>query len=76
MSALSVPGAVVMMVRTAVPEVMPEMLTGLVEPKLNEGGFLAPLGLEVIAAVNVTLPVKPATGATVMVAVLSACAGT
>ena len=53
----------------AVPAVAPVMSTGLVEPKLRVGGSTAPLGLEVTAAVNVTSPVKPLAGVTVMVEV-------
>ena len=60
-------GAVVLMVRVAVPAVVPVMLTGLVEPKLNVGRYSAPDGLDVIAAVSATLPVKPPVGVTVMV---------
>ena len=45
------------------------MLTGLVEPKLNVGGCCAPPGLEVIAAVSGTVPVKPPAGVTVIVEV-------
>jgi hypothetical protein len=43
------------------------MLTGVVAPKLNVGVSVAPLGLEVMAAVNATLPVNPPLGVTVMV---------
>jgi hypothetical protein len=57
------------MVRVALPAAVPVMLTGLVEPKLRVGGFCAPLGLEVTAAVRATLPVKPPLGVTVMVEV-------
>ena len=53
--------------RVAVPAAVPEMLTGLVEPKLNVGGSCAPLGLEVTVAVSATLPVKPPDGVTVIV---------
>jgi hypothetical protein len=51
--------AVVVMVSVAVPP--PELVTftGLVEPKLKPGRFCAPAGLDVIAAVNETLPAKP-----------------
>jgi len=66
---LQPPAAVVVMVRVAVPAVAPVMSTGLVEPKLRVGGSTAPLGLEVTAAVNVTSPVKPLAGVTVMVEV-------
>src|ERR1039458_7351934 len=61
--------AVVLMVRVAVPAVVPVMLTGLVEPKLKLGIYWAPFGLEVMAAVSVTLPVKPPAGVTVRVEV-------
>ena len=53
----------------AVPAVAPVMLTGLVEPKLRVGVSCAPLGLEVMAAVRATLPVKPPLGVTVIVEV-------
>jgi hypothetical protein len=43
------------------------MLTGDVVPKLNVGGSVAPFGLEVRVAVNVTLPVNPPLGVTVIV---------
>jgi hypothetical protein len=43
------------------------MLTGDVVPKLNVGGSVAPFGLVVRAAVNVTLPVNPPLGVTVIV---------
>jgi hypothetical protein len=56
-------------VRVAVPEFGPVIFTGLVEPKLKEGGYWAPVGLAVTAAVSTTLPVKPLTGVTVMVEV-------
>jgi hypothetical protein len=59
--------AVVLMVSVAVPAVAPVILTGLVEPKLNVGGYWAPDGLEVIAAVSATFPVKPPAGVTVIV---------
>jgi hypothetical protein len=61
--------AVVETVRVAVPAVVPVMLTGVVDPKLKVGGYWAPVGLEVRLAVNVTLPVKPPAGVTVMVEV-------
>ena len=56
-------------VRVAVPGFEPVIFTGLVEPKLKEGGYWAPVGLAVTAAVSTTLPVKPLTGVTVMVEV-------
>jgi len=58
------------MVSVAVPALALVIFTGLVEPKLNVGGFWAPAGLDVIAAVSVTLPVKPPLGVTVIVEVL------
>ena len=61
--------AVVVIVRVAVPAVVPVMLAGLVEPKLKEGRYWAPAGLEVTEAVSATLPVKPPAGVTVMVEV-------
>jgi hypothetical protein len=63
-------GAVVEMVRVAVPAVPLLMFTGLVEPKLKVGGYSAAVGLEVTAAVIVTLPVKPPDGVTEIVEVL------
>ena len=57
------------MVSVAVTADVPVMLTGLVEPKLSGGGSWAPDGLDVIAAVSVTLPVKPPPGVTVIVEV-------
>jgi hypothetical protein len=59
--------AVVEIVRMAVPAVVPVILTGLVEPKLNVGRYCAPDGLVVTTAVSATLPVKPPLGVTVMV---------
>jgi hypothetical protein len=59
--------AVVERVRVACPALAPVMLTGLVEPKLQEGGFTAFAGSAVMAAVSVTLPMKPPEGVTVMV---------
>jgi hypothetical protein len=61
--------AVVVMVRVAVPAPAPVMLTGMVEPKLRVGGYCAPVGLDVRAAVSATLPVKPPEGVTVIVEV-------
>jgi hypothetical protein len=46
------------------------MLTGVVVPKLKVGGYWAPAGLDVIAAVSATLPVNPPLGVTVIVDVL------
>jgi hypothetical protein len=57
------------MVSVAVPAVVPVILTGVVEPKLSVGRYWAPDGLEVIAAVSATLPVKPPLGVTVIVEV-------
>ena len=62
-------GAVLEMVRVAVTAEAPVIFTGFVEPKLNPGRSCAPVGLEVIAALSDTLPVKPPLGVTVMVAV-------
>jgi hypothetical protein len=42
-----------MIVNIAVTAVAPVMLTGLVVPKLNVGGSVAPVGLETMAAVSV-----------------------
>ena len=61
--------AVVVMVSVAVAAVAEVMLTGEVEPKLKVGGEVAPLGLDVRAAVNATLPVKPAAGVIVTIEV-------
>ena len=61
--------AVVDMVRVAVPPAALVMVTGLVEPKPRVGRYCAPVGLEVIAAVKTTLPVKPPDGVTVIVEV-------
>jgi hypothetical protein len=47
------------------------MLTGLVDPKLKVGWFVAPAGLEVMAAASATLPVKPPAGVTVIVDVFA-----
>ena len=63
--------AVVVKVSVAVPAEVPVMLTGLVEPKLKVGGYRAPAGLEVTAAVSVTLPLKPPAGVTVMAEVFA-----
>jgi hypothetical protein len=62
-------GAVVVMVTVAVAAEVPEMLTGFVDPKLKVGPYWAPFGLEVTMAENVTFPVKPPAGVTVMVEV-------
>ena len=52
------------MVIVAMPDLVPVRITGLDEPKLNVGGSEAPDGLEVILAVNATLPVNPPLGIT------------
>ena len=59
-----VPGleAVVDMVRSADPGVVPVTLTGLVAPKLKAGGATALAGPLVKDAVRVTLPVNPPAG--------------
>lgn len=69
MDAVHVPllAAVVVTVNVAVAALVPEMVTGLVLPKLNVGAFTAPVGLPVIAALSVTEPVKPPAGVTVTV---------
>jgi len=67
---LVLPGAFVVIVNVAVAAFPLVMSTGLVEPKLNVGGFTAPLGLLVIAAVKVMLPENPAFGVIVIVSVL------
>lgn len=59
--------AVVVIVRVAVPAVVPVMVTGVVGPKLKVGGYWAPVGLDVTVAVSATLPMKPPVGVTVMV---------
>ena len=53
----------------AVAVEFPLIVRGVVEPKLRVGGATAPAGLEVIAAVRVTLPVNPPAGVMVMVEV-------
>lgn len=60
-------GAVVVIVRVAVPPPGAVMLTLLVAPKFNAGSSTAPAGLDVIAAVRVTIPVNPPIGVTVIV---------
>ena len=60
-------GAVVLMVRTAVPAPVPVIITGFVAPKLSVGRSCAPVGLEVRAAVNSIVPVKPLFGVMVIV---------
>ncbi len=65
-------GAVVEMLRVAVAaEPLTVTALGL---KLNVGRSCAPAGLEVTAAVSVTLPVKPPIGVTIIVEVLPAVA--
>ena len=59
--------AVVVMVSVALPAETPVMLTGVVEPKLRVGGSCAPVGPEVMAAVNATEPVNSPLGVTVIV---------
>ena len=51
------------------PGPAPEMITGLVDPKLNVGEF-APDRPEAMLAVRATLPVNPFTGVTVTRVVL------
>jgi hypothetical protein len=50
------------------------MLSGVVAPKLKVGRFCAPVGLEVMAAVRPTMPVKPPAGVTEIVDVFPAVA--
>jgi hypothetical protein len=59
----------VVIIKVADPELAPVMSTGFVEPKLKVGRSPAPLGLEVMMAVSITLPVKPPLGITVIVEV-------
>jgi hypothetical protein len=71
LGSMTLPGAqladVVAMLRVAVPAAAPVMLTVLLPPKLRVGTLSAPFGLEVMAAVSATLPVKPPAGVTVIV---------
>jgi hypothetical protein len=60
-------GAVVEMVRVAVPTVLPVMLTGLAEPKVSVGVSMAPAGLALTTALSATLPVNPPLGVRVIV---------
>jgi hypothetical protein len=57
------------MVRIAVAAAVPVMFTGVVVLKLKVGRSTAPAGLEVIAEVSATLPVKPPLGVKVIVEV-------
>jgi hypothetical protein len=59
--------AVVDTVSVPEPAPAPLMTTGEVVPKLGTGRLTAPLGLDVTAAVNATLPVNPPLGVTVIV---------
>jgi hypothetical protein len=52
-------GAVVAIIRVAVPDPDPEMVSGEGLPKLRTGRSCAPAGLEIIVAVKGTLPAKP-----------------
>ena len=61
---------VVAIVSVAVAAEDPVILTGLVEPKLSTGRFVAPAGCAAIVAVSITLPVNPPDGVTVIVEVL------
>jgi hypothetical protein len=60
---------VVITVRVAVAADAPVICTVEFEPKLNVGGACAPVGPEVTAAVNATLPTKPWAGVMVIVEV-------
>lgn len=63
--------ATVEMVSVAVPAAALERVTGLVDPKLSSGSSAEALeGPPAMAAVSVTLPVKPPLGVTVIVEVL------
>jgi hypothetical protein len=62
-------GAVVATVSVAVPPLDTVIFTGVVEPKLKLGGYWAPAGPEVTAAVSATLPAAPPLGVTVTVEV-------
>jgi hypothetical protein len=66
--------AVVETVSVAVVGRLPEMFTGLVEPKLNTGRFCALLGLAAMAAVSAMSPSKPPLGVIVIVEVFPALA--
>ena len=68
MPAVHGPGcdATVVTVRLAVAGFALVMFTGEVEPKLIVGMLTAPVGLEVMLAASVTVPVNPFVGATVM----------
>ena len=59
----------VVTVSVAVPAPGPEMITGVVAPKLSVGEF-APDRPEAMLAVSATLPLNPFTGVTVMIDVL------
>jgi hypothetical protein len=63
-------GAVVLIVSVAVPALAFVIFTGEVVPKLSVGRRTAPAGLDVMVAVNDTLPVKPLLGVMVTVDVL------
>jgi hypothetical protein len=67
-------GAEVVMVKVAVPLLAPEIVTGVVEPKLNVGGSTAPVGLVASAAVSAIGPVNPPDGVSVMVEVFPVAA--
>jgi hypothetical protein len=58
-------------VRVAVAGLVPDRVTGAVEPKLRFGRFVVPSGAEVIKAISETVPVNPLTGDTVTVEVLA-----
>lgn len=53
------------------PALAPEMMTGVVDPKLAAGRFAAPDGPALTLAVMTTLPVNPLLGVTVMREVLA-----
>lgn len=64
----------VVMVRVAVAAVVLESVTGVVEPKLRFGRFVAPCGAELMTAVSDTVPVNPLADETVTVEVLPVAA--
>lgn len=69
LAAATTPAAVEIVIVAVAPPV-PVRFTTPVEPKLTAGRSCALAGMEVICAVSVTGPTKPASGVTVTVAVL------
>jgi hypothetical protein len=64
----------VVTVSVAIPPPGLFTLTGFVDPKLKVGRSIAFAGLDVMAAVSVTEPVKPPEGTTAMLEVFPALA--